>query len=456
MSEQAPTQPQTTPATEPAEQPAKAEIRHIQKDKKWRRRLRRKAPNYTIIDTVNKPRNVMVYFSDRGKLVRTRTELISPRYKTDTGLSLSADRGDEYRRLDEFAMRTALQLAAVPETVTMAERTFVHYYNCLPNQSFARNIDIDLFLAYIDTLGLAVREKLEKSDVFPEKPVAMWKMFIFERPLLIDILYNETTHSRNSKVIYDVNFYHTEPLESYGIDIAKIRTFRHEVNDEEESSVFLVDSFGELVRMDIPKRKVSITDNYNESLYEFDQKMMAHINTQHAVGLFLLHGKPGTGKTYYLNYLINSCNRSVIYLPVSEVGMLSATRLMQLLTHQNNSVLVIEDAESVLVDRGEVRSQLTSALLNLTDGILSDLLSVTVVATFNTSVSDIDPALMRKGRLRGIYEFTPLEPEKANHLLAQLGHQHTTTKPMLLADVFNYEAPTGEYNDGRSSAGFKL
>ena len=65
------------------------------------------------------------------------------------------------------------------------------------------------------------------------------------------------------------------------------------------------------------------------------------------------------------------------------------------------------------------RNSNLAMILNITDGILGESLGIQIIATFNTDVQNIDPALKRKGRLKSAYEFKALSPEKANVLLGE-------------------------------------
>ena len=82
-----------------------------------------------------------------------------------------------------------------------------------------------------------------------------------------------------------------------------------------------------------------------------------------------------------------------------------------------------------------------ATILNMSDGLLSDGLGIKFICTFNEDISNIDEALLRKGRLVSKYEFTALEPEKANALLAELypGKNYVENKALTLADIYNYE-----------------
>ena len=95
-------------------------------------------------------------------------------------------------------------------------------------------------------------------------------------------------------------------------------------------------------------------------------------------------------------------------------------------------------------------------LLNITDGLLGECLGIQIIATFNTHVSNIDKALLRKGRLIGLYEFKPLSIQKSKILLEENGNTNSEIKqPMTLADIYNTEQTEFSFNNNkRASIGF--
>jgi hypothetical protein len=111
--------------------------------------------------------------------------------------------------------------------------------------------------------------------------------------------------------------------------------------------------------------------------------------------------------------------------------------LMNVMIDNPNSVFVIEDAENIIIDRNQNGSSSVSALLNLADGLLSDCLNIQIICSFNTDLSRVDSALMRKGRLIAKYEFKELETQKAQALSDKLGFDTQITEPMTLASVYN-------------------
>ena len=110
---------------------------------------------------------------------------------------------------------------------------------------------------------------------------------------------------------------------------------------------------------------------------------------------------------------------------------------IELLIENPNSVLIIEDAENIMMDRQYNSDSSVSNLLNLSDGLMSDCLSVQIICTFNSSVNLIDSALMRKGRLIAKYEFGKLGVEKANLLSKHLGFDVNIDQPMTIAEIAN-------------------
>ena len=76
----------------------------------------------------------------------------------------------------------------------------------------------------------------------------------------------------------------------------------------------------------------------------------------------------------------------------------------------------VEDAEKALQSREIENNDIISTLLNLTDGIMSDILGMQAIATFNCSMDRIDAALLRPGRLIEAVEFKKFTPEEATRL----------------------------------------
>jgi ATP-dependent 26S proteasome regulatory subunit len=103
-----------------------------------------------------------------------------------------------------------------------------------------------------------------------------------------------------------------------------------------------------------------------------------------------------------------------------------------------NSILLIEDAEPLLSSRESTRNMGITNLLNLTDGILNDILSIQIIATFNTSLNDLDKALLRPERLIAHKEFTKLSKDNAKKLAEIIKVDPSLiTKDITLAELYS-------------------
>lgn len=201
--------------------------------------------------------------------------------------------------------------------------------------------------------------------------------------------------------------------------------------------------------------------HYGQGMVAWHEQVVGVLREQHA-GLVLMHGLPGTGKTSYLRFLVRAvaAEKRLIFVPRSILSVLGSPEFTAFLVRvlpERESVLVLEDAESVLARRvgDSETSALTSLLLNLTDGILNDVCKCQVVATFNIAIDQVDPALLRAGRLQAVREFRALPAPDARRLAQHLGRDPDAIRgPTTLASVFGLGAAVPGAELGARRVGF--
>ena len=170
--------------------------------------------------------------------------------------------------------------------------------------------------------------------------------------------------------------------------------------------------------------------HYGKGFLEFHEALLKKLENE-TKGLVLLHGEPGTGKTQYIRTLLSklsSIGKSVLYVPPSFSSQMTEPGMVEFISdwiigEDHDCILLIEDAEPLLEIRNSSDGRTTgiSNLLNMTDGLLNDILGLTVIATFNTSIGKIDPALLRPQRLLARKEFSRITRDNAEALSAALG-----------------------------------
>ncbi len=200
----------------------------------------------------------------------------------------------------------------------------------------------------------------------------------------------------------------------------------------------------ELKAMEIKRTKLDLNLFYEDDFKETDETIRKRLSQKNDKGIVLLHGLPGTGKTTYLRYLVGKIKKRILFLSPSVAGNLMNPDFIELLIDNPNTVLIIEDAENIIMDRRHNAGYAVSNLLNISDGLLADFLNVQLICTFNSSLTMVDSALMRKGRLIAKYEFGKLRPGKAQRLSEHFGFDKMIDRPMTIAEIANPHEKTQE------------
>ncbi|GHA47891.1 hypothetical protein GCM10007103_31030 [Salinimicrobium marinum] len=208
-------------------------------------------------------------------------------------------------------------------------------------------------------------------------------------------------------------------------------------------------------KIEFEKPELELSKMYNDDFSSFHHKILAILREDNKSGLHLLYGKPGTGKSTYIRYLCGQVEKEIVFLPGQMAQNLDNIAMTKYLMDNPNSILVIEDAEELIVSRDQQRNSNLAMILNITDGILGESLGIQIIATFNTDLKNIDPALRRKGRLKSSYEFKALSPEKASILLQEQAFEYTPEKEMTLAEIFNNDEEEQYPGQERKAVGFR-
>jgi hypothetical protein len=127
-------------------------------------------------------------------------------------------------------------------------------------------------------------------------------------------------------------------------------------------------------------------------------------------------------------------------IPPSIASSLASPEFITFLIENKDSVFILEDCEQIIKDRNfNEFSSAVSSVLNMSDGLMSDIFNGKFICTFNADISSIDEAILRKGRCFANYKFGKLSAEKAKVLLNERGIELDEYDDMTLADIYNYE-----------------
>lgn len=311
-------------------------------------------------------------------------------------------------------------------------------------------------VAYLDSNGELIYRKIVENHLEKE----FWEVvYAYLYKNVVIILSYSLFEKENIKAIH---LYHS--TNDNIVPIAnEFKKFQKEVKQTPKIGIIRQTKYGPSVawKPHDPVNKFT-PDNYNEDFPEFLDNLTVKLNETNN-GLYLLYGEAGTGKSSAIRHLITTINRPFVFIPPQMVNYLANPDFTDLvLTTLKNSVLIIEDAEKALMKRESEdafhNSELVSTLLNLTDGLYADLAGTSIIATYNCDRNRIDPALLRKGRMRAEYKFNRLTIERAQNLFDKLNIDKKVEEPMTLADIFNhnkqYSNEEREQNKPKRSVGF--
>ena len=233
--------------------------------------------------------------------------------------------------------------------------------------------------------------------------------------------------------------------------------FSHQLDDKKISQMKLITQGPDGFHTEIVEVKTIGFEkkNYNSDIPH--EKVLKELETSGS-GLMIFHGKPGCGKTTYIRSLIKDSERPFLYLDPKMLSQVTGnSSMLELLIENRGAVIIIEDCEKLIQARSSkgAESELNT-LLNITDGLLGDSLDLKFICTFNSPLSTIDSALLRKGRLKVIYEFKELEKSRVNEIADMIGKKDIPNKDMAICDIYNWEPGKMEEikTGSRKSIGF--
>lgn len=181
------------------------------------------------------------------------------------------------------------------------------------------------------------------------------------------------------------------------------------------------------------------------------EKLLEFVTSNDTDNLMILHGPPGTGKSEYLKHLFERSTRKVIYVPPSMLAMVSTPGFVSYMIDNRETLIVIEDAEEIL---SSDRNSATQNLLGMSSGLLKSALNIKCICTLNCDIGQIDPALLRKGRLHFEHLFRKLTRNEGKKLAEFVDIDIEIDDEITLSEIFNSAATSVKDNFEKRSIGF--
>lgn len=185
--------------------------------------------------------------------------------------------------------------------------------------------------------------------------------------------------------------------------------------------------------------------NYHSDVLRDYDFVRTELNAENPTGrLVLIDGIPGTGKTYLVRGLTQEVKDALfVFVPPAMVKKLGdpsfAPALLDIAEDTAGpKVLILEDADELLLKRDLSNMSSITAVLGITSGIFGELIDLRVIATTNARRIEIDDAMVRSGRLLRHLHVDKLSAEAANKRVSALLELEKTpfTRETALCDVY--------------------
>lgn len=314
-------------------------------------------------------------------------------------------------------------------------------YNCSSSE-FDRNKNIG---KHIDD-----RQLLEKFLQIESEHIIVFCYSYHEWMIIYDdnetsFLINVTMSDEQTSDLYLVVY--TNNIQN-AFNIIKPNIFTIKKHKTTEFGIAAVDQSNALYTSwyDYTNHEINIKQNYNDDI-PYDQ-MCQLLKSSDKPELMLLYGEPGTGKTSLIKHFISKYpEKNFVFMDGTLLANIPQQNLMGYFLENQNTIFILEDCEKVLMNREHYANPVMPVLLNLTDGIIGDVLGIKLICTFNTSLNNIDKALIRKGRLSLKYEFKKLSKDKVKNIIGE-------EKEMTLADMYHINRENDYSKRQKNKIGF--
>lgn len=310
--------------------------------------------------------------------------------------------------------------------------------------------------------------KPSKISLFgPLSKNGLWKIKNVENADLLKIIKNSEFSKEGESVKYFINMgaYFMSFVQLYDSDVIQVINFYYDPREiSHDDFSYLVNEIYEPLRIeDNTELKDVIPCDYYEAVYDNNiyslaQKNLSNVNIsldlsycadvvkKHAMvfkkieqnenGIITMFGPEGSGKTYYLSYLIKQLNMQVILCPtILFDNIWNLNMFLSWVKKHKDIILVFEDCEYYL-ENSPNKKLIIDIIKQSMNGLDAIGKNIYFIMTFNTDAEKNPLSELSASKNILDYRFQELNVKQANKLALKIKKQAKHTKSVLLKDVY--------------------
>lgn len=310
-------------------------------------------------------------------------------------------------------------------------------FSSMPNKYIINNPSDETSESFyeIEEDLLVINKITENSDGFLDQKI----LYKYNDNIYISCL---SSISQNIEYLINITFIYKEDSDLKTIEELGFHSYyyqENEINKEENklekklNLISISDNSLNLTGIEI-EPLVDIKLFYNKETFKRFKKLIKKIENNNK-GLSIFFGEKGTGKTSIVKQLTKKLNKEVIYIPNNIIDQtINNPEFKNFINIYNNSLIILDDCEYIINNN---YNNIVNNLLQLIDGLDSDLYSVNFLLIFNQEESEINQDIIDCNNVLDIIEFNYLSEKESEKLSKHLDKEIKFGKNKLIDIVKN-------------------
>jgi len=272
----------------------------------------------------------------------------------------------------------------------------------------------------------------------------------------IFISYTEYDIEAEESIINEVHLFHKDD------NIEKLLEELYEISDKLDDNPDIKEINSKYISLgvngfELNSMDLGIYDEDNIDLYYNDDTIKRKNKLQKLIqknkkGISVIYGERGVGKTTLVKSIISSLKKKCVFVPTTLFeNTINNSEFRNFLRTNKDLVLILDDSELFFSEMYSKSNIFTNNLLQLVDGLDSDMFGVQIIVLLNVeNIDEIDHILLESNNLIDVIQIKDLGSSKVRDLSKHLGKKNKSKNGLKLVDIIRGK----KSSESKSEIGF--